>query len=270
MAHACGGKARCSTCRVLVVDGRCSPRAGGEGDLAELLCLEPAIRLGCQAGAETDVIVRRLVLDEEDVELTSLLIRDASPDDVGREKQVVVMFADIRGFTAFAESLLPYDVVHVLDRYFHRMGRIIAEHGGAIYNYMGDGLLALFESEEPSSSALGAVRAGLAMTGEVDRMKPVLEGLYGKSFDIGIGMHFGLVVAGSVGATDNRRVSVIGDAVNFASRVEQANKQAGTRLLISGDLHRILADRLRVGRSPRVAIQGKTGEHTLFEITGVR
>lgn len=267
MAHACGGKARCSTCRVLVVDGRCASRTPEEEQLAGQLCLEPAIRLACQTAAANDSVVRRLVIDEEDVALTSVLVRGASENDVGREKRVVIMFADIQGFTSFTESLLPYDVVHVLNRYFHRMDRIIRDHGGTISNTMGDGLLALFETADDRSGALQALRAALGMLESVDRMRPELQGLYGRAFDIRIGLHAGQVVAGALGTSENRRTTVIGDAVNLAARIEQANKQTGTRLLVSDDLRRMLGDGVRVGRTFQVELAGKSGRYSLYELT---
>ncbi len=83
----------------------------------------------------------------------------------GTEKFLFILFADIRGFTSLSEALLPYDVIHLLKRYFHRMNRIIEKHGGFIDNYMGDGLMALFEAKDPFSGAFNSVRAGLEMLG---------------------------------------------------------------------------------------------------------
>src|SRR5262245_20205638 len=192
-AHACGGNARCSTCRVLILDGldRCAPRNDRERALAERLRFGPELRLACQTQAACDLTLRRLVLDAEDEALTSQIRPGASTDAVGEEKRLAILFADIRGFTAFSEALPPYDVIHVLNRYFHKMGEVIDAHGGAIDNYMGDGLMALFGVSDPRDAAIRAVRAGLGMLEAVGRLRPYLEGVYLKSFRIGVGIHYG-------------------------------------------------------------------------------
>ncbi len=271
LTHICGGHGRCSTCRVLVLEGleNCAPRSPREQTVADLLQFSPAVRLACQTEVNGPVKVRRLVLDEADVELSSLVIGEAGPSTVGKEKEILILFADIRGFTAFAETLLPYDVIHVLNRFFHQMGKVITRHGGEINAYMGDGLMALFEAEDPADGALRAVRAGLDMQAEVEKLKPYLEELYQRSFAIRIGLHYGQVVAGSLGTLGNRKHTVIGDAVNFASRIEAANKEAGTRFLMSADCYRLVRERVRVGRIVNLQVPGKTGSYTLYEITGL-
>jgi len=274
-AHACGGHARCSTCRVEVSDGidNCAPRTVAEQQLAERLGFAPHLRLACQTVAHADLTMRRLILDDEDVALVDQRGRDAAPVVVGEERTLAILFADIREFTAFSEQLPAHDVVHVLNRYFHAMGRDIARFGGCIDNYMGDGFMALFGLREAvpkddGSAALDAVHAGLAMLNTMDALKPYLETAYGRSFDMRIGIHFGEAVVGSVGARGSERVTAIGDAVNFASRIEGANKIAGSRLLISDALHALLAQQFLIGKHVRIPIHGKTGEYTLYEVTG--
>ena len=145
---------------------------------------------------------------------------------------MVILFADIRDFTCLAESLPPYDVIHLLNRYFHEMGQVISRNGGQIDNYMGDGLMALFGMEDSTGAALAAVKAGLEMHAAMEILKPYLETIYAKSFHIGVGIHYGDVVVGAIGSQSLKRVTAIGDAVYLASRIEAANKQAGTGLLI--------------------------------------
>jgi adenylate cyclase len=270
-AHACGGNARCSTCRVLIVEGveHCAPRNDKEQALAERLCLSPEVRLACQTTVIADVEVRRLVLDADDVEVTNQAKPGAAPASIGEEKEIAILFADIRGFTSFAERLPPYDVVHVLNRYFHRMGKVINRNGGFINNYMGDGLMALFGVEEPKDAALNAVKAGLEMLEEVDRLRHYLEAIYTRCFRIGVGVHFGDAVVGAIGAPTTRRITAIGDAVNLASRIESANKQAGTEFLISEETYAQVKDRARIGKQVRAALPGKSGEFMLYEVIAV-
>jgi adenylate cyclase len=268
--HVCGGNARCSTCRVLIVDGLqfCETRNEKESAMASRLKFTPEIRLACQSRVNGDVTMRRLALDSEDVALCKRSLEcDGS---VGQERRIAILFADIRGFTPFAEALPPYDVIHVLNRHFFRMGQAIEAHGGAINNYMGDGLMALFGLDDPAGASLNAVEAGLAMLQAADNLKPYLERLYGKSFDIGVGIHVGEAIVGNLGAANDRHMTAIGDPVNMASRVESATKEARARLLISEEAYHEVKDDTIAGRTVRVPLKGKTGEYTLYEITGLK
>jgi adenylate cyclase len=268
-AHACGGNARCSTCRVLIVEGveRCAPRNEKEHALAGRLHFTPEVRLACQTTINGDVKLRRLVLDQEDLELTNQLSGTHALRVAGEEKKLAVLFSDIRGFTPFAEALPAYDVVHILNRYFNQMGREIRRFGGCIDNYAGDGLMALFGMEDPTGAPLQAVKAGLGMLEAMERFTPYLQSIYSKSFQIGIGIHYGEVVVGEIGAEDMKRVTAIGDAVNLASRIEAANKQTGTRLLISEETYSEVRDRVDIGRIVRISLPGKSGEYALYEVT---
>src|SRR6185295_11780363 len=193
----------------------------------------------------------------------------SSVSSIGEEKQLAVLFADIRGFTPFAEALPPYDVVYALNRYFHEMGQVINRNGGHIDNYMGDGLMALFGMEDSTAAALQAVKAGLEMHAAMESLRPYLQTIYSNSFQIGVGIHYGDVVVGAIGAQSLKRVTAIGDAVNLASRIEAANKKAGTRLLVSNETYEEVKDHVRVGNTVCVSLPGKTGEYSLREIVGL-
>jgi len=160
-------------------------------------------------------------------------------------------------------------VVHVLNRYFHQMGQVITRFGGCIDNYAGDGMMALFGLNDPAEAPLQAVRAGLGMLEAVERLRPYLENIYSKSFQIGIGIHYGEAVVGEIGAENLKRVTAIGDAVNLASRIEAANNQAGTRLLISEETYNEVKVLVNIGRTIRVALPGKSGEYTLYEVAAL-
>jgi adenylate cyclase len=273
IAHVCEGKGRCSTCRVVVLEGldNCSPRTAKEQNIADQLSFGHEVRLACQTTIRGDVKVRRLTLDAHDVELTSKFIMGEEAYLAGVEKHVFIMFVDIRGFTAFSESLLPYDVIHVLHRFFHVMNDVVIQYGGYIDNYLGDGFMALFEVEERAEGSASAVRAGIEMLNELkDQVQPYVDKLFGKSFEIGIGMHYGLVVAGTIGGSRNKRTTVIGDAVNFASRIESCNKQMNTNFLISKDSYNKVSGIIETGRTIHVEIAGKTGKQTLYEVTGLK
>ena len=271
-AHLCGGSARCSTCRVIILEGleNCTPRNAEEQAIANMLQFDQKVRLACQTVVTGNVKLRRLVTDIlEDVEVTSLYIEGVDPCSIGVEKYILILFSDIRGFTPFAENLLPYDVIHTLNLYFQKVGEVIGRHGGVINNYMGDGFMALFEADDPNEGALRAVRAGLELIDAVQELKPYLEELYNKSFKIRVGLHYGQVVAGKLGSPGNKKMTVIGDTVNLASRIEAANKQAGTQFLISEDTYALVKAQVKVGQRVRLTLPGKSGEYNLYEIVGL-
>lgn len=269
----CGGLGRCSTCRVIVLEGleHCSPPTKDEQDIASMLNLPPHVRLSCQTTITGPVKLRRLVENLEDVDFYSIFIEGVEVlTALGEEKDIFILFADIQGFTSFAENLLPYDVIYTLNLYLSLMGEIVKRHGGRIDNYMGDGFMALFEADEPGDGARRSVQAGLEMLAAVERLAPYLQELYSKSFDIRIGLHFGRVVAGKLGYPGYKRGTVIGDSVNLASRIEAANKTAGTRFLISQEVYELLKEDIQVGKAIFNTIPGKSGEYRLYEVLGYK
>ena len=271
-ASFCGGGARCSTCRVIILEGleNCASRNAEEQAIADMLQFEPQVRLACQTVVTGNVKLRRMVTDVlEDVDVDSLYVEGVDPCSIGVEKHLLILFADIRGFTPFAEKLLHYDVIHVLNLYFQQAGQVIARYGGTINNYMGDGFMALFEADDASEGALRAVKAGLGLLDAVQNLKPYLEDLYHQSFQIRVGLHYGQVVAGKVGSPGHKKLTVIGDTVNLASRVETANKAAGTQFLISEDTYALVQDQVRLGQQVRLTLPGKTGKYNLYEIVGL-
>jgi adenylate cyclase len=274
--HLCGGHARCSTCRIEIQQGaeHCVPLTVAEQRIAEQLRFDAALRLACQTVADGPLTVRRLVLDDQDAKLVDQRPRESSEElsAAGEERELAILFADIRGFTAFSESRPPYDVVHVLNKYFHVVGQPIEKHGGYIDNYMGDGLMALFGLRDDSedSPVLRALHAGFGMLQAMDSLKSYLLAAFGQSFDIGIGIHYGVAVVGSVGAIGSERVTAIGDAVNMASRIESANKLFGTQLLLSQEAHEQVARYAQVASVHEVVLPGKSGTYKLVEIASLR
>ena len=268
VTHACGGHARCSTCRVRVETGAetLCPRTDAESAMASRLKFDDATRLACQTRVRGDASVRRLVIDACDQTLATGLLEGDGTAAVGHEEEVAILFSDIAGFTPLSERLPPYDVIHLLNRWFLQAGDAIDTAGGRIDNYMGDGLLAVFRGDD---GAANAVRAGLALQEVADEMSAYAQPLYGRPFAVRVGIHCGTVVIGDLGAAHNRRETVIGDAVNVASRIEAANKEAGTRVLVSESVIEHVRDRVETGRTADIALKGKTGTFRLFEVTAI-
>ena len=269
--HVCGGNARCSTCRVLILAGleNCIPRNEKEQKMAIRRRFSPNVRLACQTTVTGDVLLRRLVIDDDDMRLVDEEIAGAAPRSVGEERLLAILFSDIRNFTSFSEAHLPYDIIHVLNRYYKRMGAIVTAHHGQIDNFMGDGIMALFGIDDPANATLNAVEAGLAMLQAVEAMHPYLELHFKSNFHIGIGVHYGEVVLGAIGSQELRRLTVVGDTVNLASRVENANKEAETQMLISQRAYLLVRSHIVTGKELEVALKGKSGVHRLYEVVGL-
>ena len=229
-AYACGGHARCSTCRVWILEGleNCLARSDRERSLTDRLGFGPEARLACQTRIAGDVKLRRLVLDEADLEITSQLSRKRL-GRCGEVKNVAVLFCDIRGFTALTETLSAYDVIFILNRYFFQVGDVIERNGGYIVDFYGDGVMALFGIEDDAQAPLRGVKAAVEILHAVDRLKPYMEAMYEQSFEVGIGMHYGPAVIGTVGSAKTEKLTGVGATINVASRIEAANKPADTR-----------------------------------------
>ncbi len=267
--HACGGQARCSTCRVLVIDGLAAfgPRSPIEAELAAQRRWPDAVRLACQSRPDGPVKVRRLVHDAVDVELMK---GEAGGWPVAEEKKIGLLFCDITGFTTIAEGQLVYDLVHSLNRFFKQLGDPILANHGVINKYMGDGLLGLFGLENPSHEecARQCVRAGLRMLAAAQNLNRYLLDHFGFVFEPRIGLHYGSVLVGQLGHPEKIDFTVIGDAVNTASRIEAANKGHGTRLLASEDLVASILDSLEVGRCFETQLRGRREGVRLYEVLG--
>jgi class 3 adenylate cyclase len=269
-AHACGGFARCSTCRVWVLEGldNCAPRTEEERSLADSVGFQPEVRLACQTQVAGNVKLRRLVLDETDLEITNQLSRKRL-GRCGEVKDVVVLFSDIRGFTALSETLSGYDVIFILNRYFFQVGDVIERNGGYIVDFYGDGVMALFGLDDDPDAPLHGVKAGLEILHVVDHLKPYMKAMYDEPFEVGVGMHYGPAVIGSVGSARTEKLTGVGETINIASKIEAANKTADTRLLVSDELYEAVRESVEVRDFIRIKLPGTSGRWTLYEIAGL-
>jgi len=149
----------------------------------------------------------------------------------GETRHVCVMFLDIRDFTTFSEQRPPEEVVRYLNTLFEFMIDNVNKHNGIVNKFLGDGFMAIFGAPLSSGDDVrNAVRAAQEILGRVDALNDS-KGI--PPTRIGIGLHAGDVVTGNVGSTLRKEYTIIGDAVNLASRIEQLNKQFGSRLLVS-------------------------------------
>ena len=263
----CGGQARCTTCRVRILDGinHVSERSAPEARIAEARGWDRFTRLACQTRVSGNVCVRRLVRSAADLSLFQV---EALRSEPGREMPVAILVCDIRQFTPFVDAHLPYDVFHILNRFFGEIGEPILLNDGFIYQYVGDQIVGLFgiKGASPAQSCLNAVRAGLGMISSLRALNDEIEEEFGVRLGIRIGAHFGSLVVGYLGHPTWPQFAVVGDAMNVASRIEGANKDLGTTFLVSDALYDQLPISVLEGRRTRVPLKGKDGLHTLIEV----
>ena len=232
----CGGRARCSTCRTLITEGteNLSPPEPAELELLSRLNAPPNVRLACQAKLSGRVDMRPLIQPQHNRSID----RTDDPLGWGVERQIVVFFLDIRGFSKISEKSLPYDVVFILNSFFDEVAAEIEAVDGYVDKFMGDGLMALFGlSSDPKSACRNALKAALRANRASDRVSRVLTQHIQEPIRIGIGIHVGNAVVGRIGRTADQasvsRLTAIGDTVNIAARLEAANKELHSTLVFS-------------------------------------
>jgi adenylate cyclase len=152
----------------------------------------------------------------------------------GREREVCVLFADLRGFTKISEKRLPYDVVFLLNRYFEAVGGAIETAGGIPNQFIGDGVMALFGVDAgPEEGARHAVAAARAMHRAVAELSADLHEVLPAPLRIGIGIHCGPAVVGHMGRGVATYLTAVGDTVNTASRLQEQTKEFACELVLS-------------------------------------
>lgn len=267
--HVCGGNGRCSTCRVYILEGleNCLPRNEKEYRIASKLGFPEHIRLACQTKIQGDITIRRAVIDELDIEIVLKQIGDETGTHFGKETEIAALFFDIENYTVFAEAYPAYDVVHVLNRYYQTMNKIIEDHDGVISDVAGDGILALFGvlGKRPNPT-LDAVQAVRDMQKALIRFNDYLEKMYGLSFRFRAGISFGKAIIGNFDTGRMNKISAIGDTVNLASRVEAANKDLGTSLLLSESAMNQISGKVDNPIVHYARLKGKSGNFRLYEI----
>ncbi len=231
-ASVCGGKGRCSTCRVRVSYGKehLEEPSIEEKKVLERVGLNFNTRLACQITPMHDLTITPLLPPDSSIKSSKNL---PSYYD-GAEQDIAILFADIRAFTSIAEKKLPYDVVFILNQYFKTMGKAVEVSGGKIDKFIGDGVMALFGIQKsPKEACLSALRAARSMSEGIQDLNFHLKEDLENPIKIGIGIHIGKVILGDMGYADSKSITAIGDSVNTASRLEGLNKDFQSELLVS-------------------------------------
>ena len=236
-ASVCGGRARCSTCRIRVVSDRSKlPKpTGREAFVLESIGVSanPSIRLACQLRPQSDLSVIPIL----PASMNAKLLRKGSRMNIGKERYIVSMFVDMRGSTKLAEARLPFDVVFLINRFLGACSQAALDAGGQPNQFVGDGVLALFGIEVDAKTACRqAIRAATKVATNVDLMNRQLASDLPEPIQYGIGIHGGEVIIGDIGFQDHTVFTALGDPVNVAARLQDMTKTLDCKAIISDEV----------------------------------
>lgn len=232
-AALCGGRARCATCRVLVIDGADDlPRPGpNEAKLLRRISAPDRVRLACQIRPRHDLQVQLLLASRLGAAAQGSLAQDAS---IGR-RGLTVMVADLRAFSALSERQLPHELIGLLNRFYDEMGQAITAHGGRIDAFYGDGFMAVFGLEgSPARAGIAAIAAAGDIVLAVEALNREFGAALPLPLRIGIGIHTGQAIVGAVQSdTLGRHEITVGETVMVAAQMEAATRRVLADIVVS-------------------------------------
>jgi adenylate cyclase len=235
-ASVCGGRARCSTCRIRVI-GDCSalpqPSPREAFVLNRVGATDPSVRLACQLRPEADLSFFQLFVPQ----VISANSPGSQPQRIGQERYLVSMFVDMRGSTRLAEKQLPFDTVYLVNRFLGAVSQAVTECGGQPNQFLGDGQLALFGlSTNPRTACRQALKAAAMIAANVEELNQYLSHDLREPIRFGIGIHGGEVIIGDIGYRDHMVFTALGDAVNVAARLQDMTKSFACEAIVSEEI----------------------------------
>ena len=235
-AHVCGGRGRCSTCRIRVlsdISALPAPSAA-EHAVLERVHAAPAVRLACQLRPTSDIAFVPMLSPHA----TTVDAYRTGSAYSGVERYVVIMFVDMRGSSRLAEGRLPFDTVFVINQFLNAVSSAVLSAGGEPNQILGDGLLALFGmGARPEAACRQAIAACAAIAARVETLNSALAYALLEPIRFGIGVHAGVTIAGNIGYERHAQFTVIGDAVNVAARLEELTKSFGCEVMMSEEVY---------------------------------
>ena len=266
-AAVCGGRGRCSTCRVRVLDGlegQPPPTAQERATLSRIRA-GANVRLACQFRPTHDLTVAPSVLSTGREQLA--VSPGAGRAARGQERDIAVLFCDLRGFTSFSERRLPFDTVFILNRYFEVVGHAVEEAGGHVDKFVGDGALALFGlSTDPAQASRQAFDAALRIQAGVEKLNKAYASELERPLQIAMSLHVGTAIVGELGYGSATSLTAVGDTLNVASRLEGLAKDVDAELVISDELARRAGLNLAERERRVLAVRGRSTPITVWII----
>ena len=263
-ASVCGGRARCSTCRVRVVSDRAAlPRPSRREAfvLNRVGAGDPSIRLACQLRPQTDVAVIPVLPPH----IGADFVRNRRRINIGEERYVVSMFVDMRGSTKLSEERLPFDIVFLISRFVDAASQAVTDAGGQPNQFVGDGVLALFGLDVDRATACRqALRAAALVASNVAYLNHQFATEIRDPIQYGIGIHAGEVIVGDIGFRDHTIFTALGDAVNVAARLQDMTKTLECRAVVSEEVCSTAGIALDTLKRQRVEIRGRVEPMTVF------
>lgn len=263
-AALCGGRARCATCRVLVMDGNDKLPAPGmnEAKLLRRISAPDGVRLACQIRPREDLQVQILLASR----LNAGAARVLEPDDAAGKRGLTVVVADLRAFSALSERQLPRELIGLLNRFFDEMSQAITAHEGRIDAFYGDGFMAVFGLDgSPTRGAQAAISAAADIVRAVDALNREYGAALPLPLRIGIGVHTGDAITGAV-ENDNlgRREITVGETVMVASQLEAATRRVLADVVVSEDTIRASGRSYAGTTALKIAIRGRERPLTAY------
>jgi adenylate cyclase len=235
-ASVCGGRARCSTCRIRIIgDSSALPEPSQREAfvLNRVGASDPSIRLACQLRPETDLSFFQLFMPQT----SSANALVSQPQRIGQERYLVSLFVDMRGSTMLAEKQLPFDTVFIVNRFLGAVSQAVIACGGQPNQFVGDGELALFGlNASPQTACRQALRAVAMISANVDELNQFLSHDLREPIRFGIGVHGGEVIIGDIGYRDHMVFTALGDAVNVAARLQDMTKSLACEAIVSEEV----------------------------------
>jgi len=255
-ASVCGGRARCTTCRILVSKGlRNLPEPSGlEAKALARIGATPGMRLACQICPTADISVMPLLA--ADARAADGMVRGGLE---GSERLITVMFVDLRASTILGEAKMPYDLLYILNQFFDEMIKALNATNGHYSQFTGDGLMALYglNAKDPATGAADALRGAREMLARVAQLNSRLRGDLPQPRRIGIGIHFSEAIVGAMGPPGSQIITAIGDAVNACARLESLTKDYDCAVIVSRRAAEVAGLDVKSRKLHRASVEGR-------------
>ena len=269
-ASVCGGRARCSTCRIRIIGDHSELPEPSQREafvLGRVGTPDPSIRLACQLRPNCDISFFQLFLPHT----MSADGHDSNPTRIGQERYLVSLFVDMRGSTQLAEKRLPFDTVFIVNRFLGAVSQAVIESGGRPNQFVGDGMLALFGLACSRQEACRQVlRAAALIAVNVDELNKFLEHDLREPIRFGIGINGGEVIVGDIGYRDHMVFTALGDPVNVAARLQDMTKSLACELVVSDEVRETAGLAEDALPAQEVAIRGRNEPMIVRTVTDAR